>query len=335
MIMDHSSTEEIILQRGSLQVHVLPMGAAVSAVQFRGREVAMALASTEQYGQDGSCAGSILGPAAGRIAGGRLQIGSRGIQLDQNEGANTLHGGRHGLTHQRFEVLSAAGDNAVLQACLPDGLDGWPGNRRIQVEYRLEENALTILLTGTSDADTWLDLSSHLYWNLNGNFAKSALDQQLQIRAERVILNDSSHLPVGLEQVSSTAFDFRQPHCISERMEQYPQEWQLSNARGYNNAFVLSSRDAETEPAAVLRDDSAGNVMKLFTDQPALVFYSGGYLDGSTRLAGGIGASSGCAIALEAQNWPDAGHIKDAPSALLEQGALYRRFIRFEFSSRR
>jgi aldose 1-epimerase len=331
--MDHEANEEILLQRSGLQVHVLPMGASVASVRLpSGTEVAMALQDASSYGADGSCAGSILGPAAGRIAGGRLQIGGRTCQLDQNEGQNTLHGGRHGLTHQRFEVLSRAEDHVLLQASLPDGLDGWPGNRTIRVEYRLEEKALTILLEGESDADTWLDLSSHLYWNMSGNFTKSALDQQLQIRAERVILNDSHHLPQSLEQTASTAFDFREPHTLRERMEAYPQEWQLKNALGYNNAFILESRDFRREPAAVLRDPASGNTLALFTDQPALVLYSGGYLDSSTMLAGGIGASSSCAIALEAQGWPDAGHLEGAPSALLKRGEHYRKFIRFQFS---
>lgn len=65
---------------------------------------------------------------------------------------------------------------------------------------------------------------------------------------------------------------------------------QLALANGYNHAFRLHGGE---EPAAELLDPVSGRRLRLYTDQPCLVVYAGGYL-----------TPARCAVALEPQEHP-------------------------------
>jgi len=339
--MKQNDSGAVTLKNDQIECRILPMGAALSSVRVQDRggvfaEVALALAADPDYEANNICTGATLGPAAGRIRGGELRLEDQCFQLVRNDGANTLHGGPHGLSAARFQVTAHTDSAVTLRALLADGLDGWPGNRTVDVTYTLGPEArITIDYQAESDRDTYLDLSNHSYWNLSGRPGSDGLGQQLQIAADEVLYNNEQHLPVKKMPVAGTPFDFRQPQTLEDQMNRYPQDPQLKNAHGYNNAFVLRKRNAEQDPAAVLYDPASGRRLKLFTDQPALVVYSGGYLDASVSLCKGAKAAPGCAVALEAQNWPDAGHLEEAPHPVLKAGGCYRRRITFCFETDR
>lgn len=75
---------------------------------------------------------------------------------------------------------------------------------------------------------------------------------------------------------------------------------------------------AGEDPAAELLDPVSGRRLRLYTDQPCLVVYAGGYL-----------TPARCAVALEPQEHPRL--APDAPGPALEPGPSYRRHIRYAF----
>ena len=258
-----------------------------------------------------------------------MTLEGKTYRLARNDGENTLHGGPHGVSAQRFCAEEKQEAAASFSVCLPDGMDGWPGNRAVSVRFSVGPGAaLTLAYEARSDRLTWLDLSQHLYWNLNGDFSVPGTAQYLQIPAETVLYNDAAHLPRRAAAVGDTPFDFRLPREIAAQMRAFPADAQLANAHGYNNAYLLP---AGAQPAARLWNRARTLRMELFTDQPALVLYSGGYLGPDTKLLGGETAYPGCAIALEAQNWPDAPHFPGAPFRPLRPGESYRRFVSYRF----
>jgi len=327
------------LRNGSIICDIVPTGAALGRLFLSGGcggfdNVLLALADTAQYGRDASYSGATLGPCAGRLSGASMAIGGHICRMRANDGPNLLHGGEHGLSHQRFtcgaHIRAEGTESVTLRAVLPDGLDGWPGNRRIAIRYTLGPGpCLTINYRAATDKPTYLDLSTHAYWNLSGVFSSSALSQKIQIRASRVLYNDARHLPVRAASVTGTPFDFLHPTALADAIARFPQDAQLKNARGYNNAFLL---DDGAGPAVRLWDAAGTRRMDLFTDHPSVVLYSGGYLGRDTLLEDGKSAVPGCALALEPQNWPDAPHLPGAPSGILLPGETYSRFVRFCFS---
>jgi len=319
-------------------------GATVTEVQLPDKignfkNIALSLSSPSEYVGGSSYAGATLGPNAGRIRGGELCIGDETYSLSRNDRGSQLHGGIENFSYAVWTVLQteAGGDKAFVTLGLDaaDGLDGYPGNRRISVTYTLDNsNSLTISYRAETDKPTWMNLSNHTYWNLSGDFSKSAADLALQINADSVIYNDTLDLPLDFHAVGNTPFDFRTPRAIREQLAAYPDEGQIAMSRGYNNAYVLRDRTSDgSVPAAVLTDRESGRRVSVFTDYPSLVFYSGGYLDKNITLAGGIPCTPSCAVALEAQEFPDALHLPDVPHPILYPGKLLQRTIRFAFDT--
>ncbi len=325
----------IILENSrGMQISIDPVGAAlkeVSVCDRSGKFLNIALCSIRPEGPraDGSYAGATLAPCAGRIAGGRLTIDGKEYALTQNDGGNHLHGGSGNLSFVQWEfkppVRASRETSLTLYAAVKDGQDGYPGNRTFFVTYTLDDdNSLTIRYRTVTDKPTYVSLSNHAYWNLSGDFTASAMDHLLQIDADQVYFNGREHLPVETHGVKGTPFDFQTSCSISQQTSKTPDHPQFSIARGYNNAYILSGKN----PAATLYEPASGRRLQLYTDYPSLVFYSGGFLDGSTVMKHGVPAASSCALALEAQELPNAFTL---PGLVLHPGQVRERFIRYAF----
>lgn len=304
---------------GGLRAQVCNAGASLLRVYAPDRNgelknIALCFDSSAARIAGGSYAGATIGPVAGRVRGGVLRLPQGPQQLLQNDGANTLHGGPHALDEARWETGTVAPERVSFHCRLHDGQNGFPGNRTLCVRYTLDTpNSLAIAYTAETDRATFLNLTSHAYWNLTGDFSADAYNHVLEVAADSVLYNDSAHLPVGTRPVRDTPFDFTAPRTLRAAMDADAQNAQLANARGYNNAYHLRP---SAPFAARLTDPASGRRLTLHTDYPALVVYSGGYLP-----------AAGCAIALEAQFAPD------TCAPVLFPGEIYRRTLRFVFDT--
>ena len=309
-----------LLETDKIRIKTVPNGASLFRVEVPDKNglfsnIALPLPSPEACAHSGTHAGATLGPIAGRVEGGQLQIPGKSLQLAQNEGRNHLHGGPGGLSRQVWQTVCAQPDRVIYRLDLPDGLDGYPGSRTFRVGYALTGPAqLTIHYRVETDAPTPVSLSNHTYWNLSGDFAHPCTGHRLQIAARQACWNDREHLPRGVLDVAGTPLDFARPQEPAPHAE-HPQ---LRNALGYNNAYLL-----EGSPAARLEHPASGRVLTMETDLPALVFYSGGYLEGEP-LEGSCAAES-AAFALEPQERPGL-------PALVLPGQPWERWIRLTFS---
>jgi len=324
-----------------IRISILTRGASILEIRTPDRfglfkNIAMSLFPYSQYGRGGSCAGATLGPNAGRIRGGELCIESDTHILTQNDGRNQNHGGFDNFSFALWRIVSFEKEDDTVSLTLGhtavDGREGYPGKRTVTVTYTLDNsNCLTIHYSGLSDKPTWLNLSNHTYWNLTGDFTAPVTGHMLEIASDEVLYNDQEHLPIGLHPVDGSPFDFRTPRIIQNQLDTYPDHPQIRLARGYNNAYSLSGHSSVLKTAAVLSDAQSGRRITISTDYPSLVFYSGGFLDQDTLLAGGVTASPSCAAAFEAQEFPDALHLPGVPHPILYPGEKWERMISYAF----
>ena len=349
-----------LLENEYLKIALSDAGAAVKEIHPKKNgavlgNITMGISDYDLYGSDPTYSGAVLGPAAGRIAGGRLNISGNEYSLSLNDcGLHHIHGGFHCLSRMLWKPESHTDTELCLTAALPDGEEGYPGNRRFRARYRLMDNRLCLSLTAVSDKDTFFNLSSHTYFDLD-SFRCSGLLQSLCIDADKVVYNTPEHIPESLESVVGTAFDFRNPISLMKQLERYKGCRQTELARGYNHAFVLNktssllpeasaavSRGADigitsspyagtdTKPAAELCSHDAAIRLRLYTDAPCLVVYSGGFIDKGLPLDPGLETSESCAIALEAQDIPDAPNQHFLPYHITRAGDIYERNIMYE-----
>lgn len=310
----------------ALRVALNDLGASVASVQAWGLDVALSPRHFDVGGPDCGCACRTIGPCCGRVRGGEIAIDGHAIQLVRNEGDNHLHGGPHGASTQVWRVEAHSPASISFTLDMPDGLDGYPGNRRLRAEYRVDGSELCARYSVSTDRPTWAGLTSHLYWDLTGRFDGSAMAQLLEIAAHRVVMNDAHHVPVSVVDAAGP-FDFTRPAAPGEMLRDWPDERQFTIARGFNNAFIL---DEDRDFAARLTAAQSGLRMTLYTDQPAIVFYSGGFLSSDDLLQTGT-ACPGCALALEAQPVPDPFHLPGQSPQITRAGTPWRSTIRWRF----
>lgn len=308
------------------------LGASIVSVQVKDRngqwiDVAMSPKNFQTGDPDPSLAGRTIAPCCGRVRDGKIVIDRKEHQLTLNDGPNHIHGGPHGAAWQVWQEEAVSESTCRFSLFLSDGLDGYPGNRTLTADYQVIGNTLQVRYAAMTDQTTWLDMTNHVYWDLSGRFDGTALRQTLEIAADQVAINDEHHLITALVPIKD-AFDFSTSNIPSALISTFPADCQTSIAHGYNHAYVLKKNCSY---AVRLFSQESGIRMTMYTDQPAIVFYSGGFLSKSTKLKGGF-ASPGCALALEAQGIPDPFHIEKVPTAILLPDQKYQKSIQWEFS---
>lgn len=299
----------------SLAVAVSDIGAGIRSVHlkkgpFASKNVVLSFLHTQDYFHNPLYAGATLAPSAGRVKNGAVCLGGSMIQLSKNENHRThLHGGSHPLSFRRWETLQLTASDALFRASLPDGLDGYPGNRMFFTAYSITGCRLNISYRMESDRPTYVNISNHAYFNLNGFSAgakTSGLEQYFCTTAAQAVYNDEEHIPVRLTDVENTPFDFSDYRLIKDNVNTFAAHPQLRTARGYNHYFLVG----ETSGAAAcsLLSFDKRLEMRVFTDAPAFVLYTGGFIDHSNRLltddGSALSTSPGCAVAIEPSSLP-------------------------------
>jgi aldose 1-epimerase len=343
--MPDGAVVERVTLRGAdgFEVGIITFGAALQSLHARDRDgrsedVVLGHDDFEGYLEARRYFGATIGRYANRIAGARFVLDGAPIQLEANNGANTLHGGHHGFDRRMWRIDQLAEEpepRLVLSCTSADGEGGFPGRLEARIIYRISgPTELAVTFEASSDRPTLVNLTNHSFFNLDG--ARSGTDilgHSLQIAAERYLAVDDGAIPLpgAPRAVEGTPFDFRAPHVIGARIRQ--DDEQLRRGRGYDHNFCLVPGGG-VRLAARVESSRSGRVLELLTDQPGLQFYSGNFLDGSAPGKGGRLYRQSDALCLEPQVWPDTPNRADFPSARLDPGQVYRHDTLYRFLTR-
>ena len=213
------------LQNGrGMVVRVLDYGGTVQGLVVPdrdGRPVDVALGYDDIRGYEtGSCwFGALVGRYANRIGNAAFTLNGKTYRLPKNDGENHLHGV---LSHR---VLSAepSGGTLLLRYTSPDGEEGFPGTVDLTASYTLtEDDALVLEYRAVTDADTFVNLTNHTYFNLAGR--GDVLSHRLRLDASRITEVGAGTLPTGrLLPVEGTALDFSED--VGAGISRLPYRW--------------------------------------------------------------------------------------------------------------
>lgn len=273
-------------------------------------------------------AGAICGRFANRIKNGRFRLNGRTYQLEQNDGPNHLHGGSIGFDKRIWEVVPIE-HGYRLTLISPDGDGHYPGNLTVQIDYRWQNETLSILYHAQSDHDTIVNLTNHAYFNLNGS-SGSGRAQHLLINADAFVETDSQDIPTGAILPVAGPFDFRTPRNLRDILDD-PHPY-IKQARGLNHNFIIN--DVGSEPAAQLYGDQTGIVMSVITDSPGIQIYTGNYIDDWQGKDGQVYTQHD-GIAMETQYYPDSPNQRHFPSPRLNASEIWSHATHFKFTRRR
>ncbi|OKO77214.1 aldose epimerase family protein [Bradyrhizobium sp. NAS96.2] len=340
---DGTVVERVTLRsEHGFEAAILPFGATLQALLTPDRDghcddIVLGHDELDGYLAQRKFFGATIGRYANRIAGGSFVLDGETVNLEANNGPNALHGGPQGFDRKLWRIVELSdepGPTLVLERESPHGEERYRGTLATRVTYSVRSPMeLAVTYEATTDRPTYVNLTNHSFFNLDGARAgRQILDHRLTIASDHFLAVDATAIPLPgpPRPVDGTPFDFRKPTAIGARIRMNDEQLRLG--RGYDHNFCLAS-GTDLRFAARLEAPHSGRVMELFTDQPGLQFYSGNFLDGSTAGKGDRLYRQSDALCLEPHAWPDTPNRPDFPSARLDPGQVYRRSIVYRFST--
>lgn len=298
-------------------------------------DVVLGFDNVQSYIDVPSDFGASIGRYANRINDGKFTLDGVEYALPTNNFGHTLHGGPAGWQYQVYEVEEVSPNSIVLVRNSPDGDENFPGNVVAKVTYTLtDDNKLDIAYEAETDKPTIINMTHHSYFNLNGDPKNNILDNILWLNADNYTPVDSTYMTTGeILPVAGTPMDFTSPKAVGAEIENFDFE-QLKNGNGYDHNWVLNTAGDISQVAAELYSPNTGIVVRVYTDEPGIQFYSGNFLEGNAIGKKGIAYGQRSAVCLETQHYPDSPNKPEWPSVVLRPGETYTSRCIYEFATK-
>ncbi len=320
-----------ITQADGIEVSIINYGATITSILVPGLnaepvDVVLGFETLDGFLQAGDYYfNGICGRYANRIADGKFNLAGKEFQLNPNDGLNSLHGGKRGFDKVFWDAeILPADDGIKLSYFSRDGEEGFPGNLKVNVIYRVTDNELHIDFTAITDKPTPVNLTSHCYFNLSGMNEENILNHELIIYADQFVEVQNELIPTGkLMDVKNTAFDFSNLAEINKLMEEN---------QDFDNTWVIKIQDQTLKKAATLLCRKTNIEMNVFTTQPGIHFYSGHFLENNltdTKYERNYGKYAG--LCLETQHFPDSPNHENFPDTILQPGETYHQQTIYSF----
>lgn len=336
------------LAAGDARARVMDFGATLVGVDVPDAsgsvaDVLLGFGALDGYLDNPACYGATIGPVANRTDRAEVPIAGTVYHLPGNDGpdhANNLHTDLEHGSHKRvWDAEADEAGNAVRLTCaLADGELGLPGNRTLTAEYRLSRDVdgstvLTLAYGCSTDAETYVNMTNHSYFNLAGHDSGSALSQLVRVRAERFLpLREDSVSTGEVRDVAGTPFDFRSPKALGADIDAHDE--QLRRARGYDHCFCVDGYepDGAPRPALTASDPGSGRVLDISITAPGAHLYTGNWLDDADAKDGATYAPRD-GFAFEPEFWPDNVHHDDWVHPVCTPAHPFRSQIVYRFST--
>lgn len=311
-------TDFITIQSDTLTAKISPWGAALARLWVAGHETSLVLGlpKADDYQTAPDYSGGIVGPVAGRVSGAETTINGQTYALDANTPPDCLHSGAGCIAFRRWDVIEHGKTAVTLRITLPDGDCGLPGLRTIRAQYDLDGADLTLTITSTTDADTPLNATLHAYWSL---------DNGGDLSTHRLRLNTTQMCETGPDLIPTGQIVDRRDEDHDFIIEKSP-----VSGRPLDGCFCLADRESNTlRDVMRLHSETSGVALRVATNQPGLVLYTGEHLTPQTPPKHTPRSAPFSAMAIEAQGWPDAVNKPNFPEIVLKKGATKHQITRF------
>lgn len=303
----------------NFDVILSPLGASIYGILLDGKFLTQTPCDVDVFQDPRIFHGKTIGRVANRIENGELKIKRKVFKLDKNEGPNTLHGGKEGLSNQFFdmEVVEMMNEVKVIFTYFsPDKEGGFPGNLDVRVVYTVfSDNNITIDYNVHTDKDTYVALTNHSYFTL----ASKSLDElSLYINSTRFLKPRDKDLIYEDYHDVDEVMDFHLMKKITKDIDN--EEIIDTKAFGYDHHYAFDTISL-TDHQVVLENDKYK--LEIFTNFNGVQIYTDNYPDNIAYED--LSGTRRRSIAIEPQDDP-------LSRQLLKAGDSYTRFIRYNFT---
>lgn len=270
LINNHHSYLEVSNYGARIISWFVPSGLSES------KNIVIGSKSLIDYRGNGAYFGATIGPVAGRISQGIYHDGEKNYYLDQNEGQNTLHGGKDSFEAQvwQSQLLKKKNEVSVIFSYRrPAGKNGFPGELIVKVIHTLTKNhEWSIRYYAKTNQRTLFNPTNHVYFNL-GNQNTSIANHRLFLESDYFMPLNQERVPTGeWRPVERSAFDFKNKlkgSYLSQGLTSCEQQNHIVN--GIDHPFILNH---QRKYQGILTEESSGITIVMTTTAPAVVVYT-------------------------------------------------------------
>lgn len=326
----------ILENNNGMQVHILNFGGIITKILVPDKNgvfenVVLGYKNLQDYEVNSNFFGAIIGRVAGRIAGASFKLEDHEFVLEKNEGENLLHSGKSGFQNVIWEGKPFKTDDEVgveLFYLSRNGDGGFPGNVKVTATYLLNnENQLIVRYNAETDQTTPITLTNHTYFNLTGNLKDTIINHKVKFNSHRFLELNSELIPTGkIRDTENTAFDFSKGRKLKDGMASNDIQNQIVG-NGYDHYFLFNQGE---KGQVVVKEETSGRVLKIETNQPGMVMYTGNNLDEKSELIEGKSRKY-LGVCFETQGPPASLHHPNLPSIILNTNEQYKKETIYSF----
>lgn len=144
---------------------------------------------------------------------------------------------------------------------------------------------------------------------------------------------DAELIPTGeIRSVKNTPFDFREPKAIGQDFHADCEDLKL--AGGYDHCVCFTEGETKEPTLRVqIYEPNSGRILKMFTNQPCMQFYTGNFFcNPEYPLKGGYPQNKQAAFCLETQKMPDAVNHANFTDTIVGPDKPYEHVVVYQFS---
>lgn len=276
---------------------------------------------------------TLVGRFANRIKDGKFELDKEVFQLAQNNKNNHLHGGPKGFNTKVWDAVQMTPSEVKMYYTSENGEEGYPGKLYVSVDFSwTDENELKIKYKGYTNKKTIINLTHHLFVNLEGitDPCPSIEDHILTLNAKFYLPTDETQIPTGeIKSVEGTPFDFLTPRKIGERIN--ADDPQIKYGDGYDHCFVINKRTyGELTFAGKVEAPISGRTMEIYTTEPGIQLYTANSHNGF-KAYHGVRMPRRSGVAFEAQHFPNSPNMAFFPSVVLNPHQTYTQETIYKF----
>lgn len=330
---DKIPVKRFLLQDGDCSAAVLTYGGILQSMIVKDRngdpvDVLLGFDRVEDYENQACYIGALLGRSANRIADRPFMIDEKEVRLACNGGPCQLHGGFAGFDQKVWDA-EITEEGLKLSCVSADGEEGYPGELKAEVTYRLKDGALSLHYRAVCDQTTLCNLSNHAYFNLAGHASGEVGTQQVCVHSDYFTPMASNNAPDGrILPVKNTPMDLNTFRPLQE-------DWdcdydQIVLAGGYDHNYIIRGYGMRSFAAAYCEE--TGICLEVCSDMPGMQLYTGNFLTDLPKGKGGAEYGIRHAFCMETQFIPNAVHCPGFEAPVLKAGNVYDRETIYRFT---
>lgn len=335
-LQDGSLVEKVTLcNANGTSVSLLTLGATIQSLIYEGRDVVLGFDKASCYFESGAYIGATVGRVCNRTADGCFELNGTTYSLYCNEPDRNvhLHGGKEGFDKKIWQCTIIDDGDApavAFEMVSPDGDEGYPGNLRVRLVYTLTaDDALSLDYTAASDRDTPVNMTNHVYFNLNGCDGATVHNHNLRICADEYTPVSKRLVPTGeYASVAGTCIDFRSGRLIGDALK--GTDACMEYTGGVDHNFVLAHGKRDVSLAAVAYSPDSHIRLTCSTDLPGVQVYTGNFL-GENGGKYGICWGKHHGFCLETQYCANSVNEPRFPSIILKAGDVFTSRTVYQF----